>query len=208
MKNLLSHAFNYISLTNEENKRVIRQDIFPAMILALLISAPFIYIDNTSFFSPGGFVEKFGQITSILIGFYIASLVAVATINSPRSKMDKQISNGEVFKKVRNEKVSLTRRQYVCSLFQFLTTSSILISLISIIVTQSAKTTGETLMSIDQKVPQLSLTTYDLARGTSILIYAFTISIMIIITIRGIRYLSDKIFEEIAEEVADKNRFR
>src|SRR6266481_5305479 len=125
------YPLRYFRLVNDEKRHI---DFFPTLILALLITAPFVVLHDTPFFHKDGFLDKLLVLTSALTGFYVAALVAAATFSHP--DLDKVFKAGPVALITRDadgKKITehLTRREFVCTIFGYLAFSSLTISLFS-----------------------------------------------------------------------------
>ena len=77
-----------------------------------------LFLVKIQFFADNGLVVGITTLTGILTGFYIAALAAVATFNKP--DMDEEMRGAPP-----DEKISLTRRQYLCLLFGYLAFMSV-----------------------------------------------------------------------------------
>lgn len=75
------------------------------------------------FEGPDNILKRVNSLLSMLIGFYIASLAAVATFQSPR--LEEEI----VGRKILHRKTSLRRRQFLCAIFGYCSGLTILIFL-------------------------------------------------------------------------------
>ena len=57
----LLYPLRYFSLVNDEKRHI---DLWPTILLALFISAPFIVLDGIPFFHKDGFLDKILVLTS------------------------------------------------------------------------------------------------------------------------------------------------
>ena len=79
----LFYPLRYFRLRNNE-KRLL--DVVPAVLLAIALALPFLFLPGASFFRPNGFLDKLLTLTSGLTGFYIAALVAAAAPRTTRPR--------------------------------------------------------------------------------------------------------------------------
>ncbi|PAX17072.1 hypothetical protein CLI92_05870 [Vandammella animalimorsus] len=89
---------------------------------------------NIDFFGAQGVVDRLLSFTQTLTGFYIAALAAVSSFNSPH--LDRIMPSPAPTMRVKYqggyEKVELTRRRFLTSMFAFLTASSFIFNLCAI----------------------------------------------------------------------------
>jgi hypothetical protein len=128
----LFYPLRYFYLVNDEKRHV---DLWPTIILAIIMATPFVFVQDTSFFKANGFLDKTLTLTAALTGFYIAALVAAATFTN--AALDKVIKSGAIALITkdadgRRVKDFLTRREFVCMIFGYLAFASLAISLIAI----------------------------------------------------------------------------
>ncbi|KQU95212.1 hypothetical protein [Devosia sp. Root105] len=124
----LFYPLRYFRLVNKQKRFI---DLIPTIIIAILIWAPFAFLD-ANFFGGGGFLDKVLPFTGALTGFYIAALVAAATFNSP--DLDKVIRSGPIALITKDDdgkqvQSALSRREFTCIMFGFLAFSSMAITL-------------------------------------------------------------------------------
>lgn len=127
----LFYPLRYFRLVNEEKRHI---DLWPTLLLAILLALPFILLPGATFFHIGGFLDKLLVLTAALTGFYVAALVAAATFSHP--DLDKVFKAGPVALVTRDadgQKIRehLTRREFVCTIFGYLAFSSLTLSLLS-----------------------------------------------------------------------------
>jgi hypothetical protein len=124
----LFYPLRYFRLVNDEKRHL---DLWPTLLLAIILAVPFIFLPDTPFFHKDGFLDKLLILTSALTGFYVAALVAAATFTHP--DLDKVFKVGSVTLVTHDhgQKIleHLTRREFVCMIFGYLAFSSFLISL-------------------------------------------------------------------------------
>ena len=156
------------------------------------ITIPFIFgslIYTTYFFLPYkpillgsfGLIEKISNLLSILSGFYIASLAAVATFES--ANLDSQMDGTKPTLRIRDNKIEfITRRRFLCLLFSYL----VFLSMFLLFSGFLAQTISQNLFIITPKY-------YNIIKHILIGIYTFFFCQLVTITFFGIFYISDKI---------------
>lgn len=186
-------SLRYLLLRRGNGTLLASRDII-VLLAALVIYIVLAYlVPNLNFFGVDGFIDRVGSLTSTLTGFYVAALVAAATFASSHADLDQEItigpihqnfvSNGEI------ERDQLTRREYVCAIFGYVSLLALVISISSIIIV-----TISTAISISG---QLSSTlSYPLACVTHITGGFFTIAVthLIVTTSHGLYYLSYRLY--------------
>lgn len=135
MNNFLKAPLRYLILRTESGRLIWLHDILITFFLVILITAPFAIITNANFLHREGFLDKIGNFSSVLTGFYVAGLVAVATFPRQRNGLDAVIEFGKIKVSTDEGWNYLTRREYICSLFGYLSTLSLTVTVFSIIST-------------------------------------------------------------------------
>ena len=167
----------------------------PTLVFASILAAPYIIPSGANFFHSGGFLDKILTLTSCLTGFYIAGLIAAATYTHP--DLDRVIRVGVIYLIEKGDngsrvKEHLTRREFVCSLFGYLSFSSFIISLgSSYFVSLSGPGWPSILVSVGAKIGLPSI--YLIARDTSILGWSIVVSHLTITTCVGLYYMIDRL---------------
>lgn len=192
----LLFPLNYLRLENESGRYLIWRDSLSWLVITLLLSVPFSAIEGSNYFHKDGFLDKFASFSSVLTGFYVAALIAVATLSSKFADLDEPITDGEVRKpQLDNEEPELlSRRQYVCYMFGYMAYLSLILSLVSI-----------ALVVLSPMFHQISLTVCDRViphaffRGSAIFLLSIPIASLAITTIRGLYYLVERLYAESAK---------
>lgn len=136
-------------------------------------------------FGDDGVVDQFSELWKLLIGFYIAALAAVSTF--PSAALDQGVSGGEASLKTKRNgkriKIALSRRRFLSYLFGYLAFMSIVIfisgELASFVAVNLGNYLGET-----QRICM---------KYTALLIYIFWSFNMLVTTLLGLHYLTDRI---------------
>ncbi|OBY04485.1 hypothetical protein BAE36_25075 [Rhizobium leguminosarum bv. trifolii] len=199
--NILTYPLSYLMLTDESNKMLYRRNLVALAILSLAVSAPFIIAD-ANFFGDKGFLDRIGSFSAVLTGFYIAALVGIASFSTSIGDLDEEIEVGPIFRQSsEGVRESLTRRQYVCALFGYLSFVSLIISLGSIllIVVGSAKTDLLSALSAYPEVRATVETSSRWIRDFAVLAISLSISHMFVTTCHGLYYMIDRLYYKEAQ---------
>lgn len=198
MKYLL-YSFKYLSLRREDGSLVLWRDLLPVLFVSGLIVVPYTFLGAGKFFSEAGFLGRIGGMTANLTGFYIAGLVAVAAFASENAAIDETISTGKISSHKNDvaDRNFLTRREYICYIFGYLSVITLVFSLSSVFITSISGAVNHVLY----RVPAL-LTTKHLpntnatVRFVGIVISSATLSHILITTGYGLYYLVEKIYDK------------
>jgi hypothetical protein len=187
------YPLRYFSLVNSEKRNI---DFLPTLLLAIILSFPFIFVEDSSFFRPNGFLDKLLTLTAALTGFYVAALVAAATFSHPN--LDKVIKVGPVAlitKDADGHKVAeaLTRREFVCTIFGYLAFSAFAISIVAalLIGISGAQATFAHWKWIGVA---FSSEYWRITRGVVIFLVTLSIAHLATVTALGIYYLMDRLY--------------
>ncbi|RSU77403.1 hypothetical protein BRX37_05975 [Sphingomonas sp. S-NIH.Pt3_0716] len=194
--NIPFYPLRYLSLRGENGFPIWWRDIFLILLFLLGISIPFIIKNNANFFHKDGFIDKVGTFSSVLTGFYVAGLVAVATFAHQVNGLDKTIEVGRIkYPHKKGEDAEfLSRRQFVCSMFGYLAFLSLIITLASIVIVIVA--------DANPKVEDASFSFSDwrvdidknYMRGVSIILFNIPVASLTITTLHGLYYLIDRLY--------------
>lgn len=133
LRNLL-RPFSYLFIKHDLKWKV---DWLYPLALAFLSTAVIFFFrafGYVSLFEDDGLLDKILNFVSVLPGFYIAALAAIATFNktdidktmpAPAPKLDIVIQG-------KNIAIELTRRRFLCSMFAFLTAESLILIVVAI----------------------------------------------------------------------------
>jgi hypothetical protein len=168
------------------------RDAPATLILAGLMLLPFWLIPEANLFHKDGFVEKVGSFSSVLTGFYVAGLLAVATFSTALGDLDQKIKNGAIILKSKDTETGdhyLTRREYVCQMFGYLATLSLAVSLVSILIVVISPTIG--------KAPHIAfgyVLDFDILRLVTGGLYNIAIAHLVVTTAIGMYYFVDRLY--------------
>jgi hypothetical protein len=130
-------TLRYLLLRNESGYLLVLRDIIPLSIAIVLYGLLAYFVDRMNFFGPAGFVDRVGALTSTLTGFYVAALVGAATFASGHADLDKEIPIGPLHQRIPTSEGiiddQITRREYVCAIFGYVSLLAMAISIVSII---------------------------------------------------------------------------
>lgn len=188
----LVFPLRYFALHNREKSRI---DIWATLFMAVLLTTPYLTIPSANYFGGGGFLDKIIPLSSALTAFYIAALVAVATFSHP--DLDKEITLGAIYIVEKDEvgnstKDFLTRRQFACVIFGYLSFLSMIISVgAAVAVTIGTVTLQDLSLKISDTQIDLPLGMI----GNVFWVSAFNLAIghMMIVTALGLYYLMERI---------------
>lgn len=203
---IAAYPLRYLSLEAQSGRRLLWRDLPGMVIVAALTAAPYFIFGEANFFHKDGFIDKVGSFSSVLTGFYVAGLVAVATFPFNKSGLDKAIEVGPVFlpkRQVNNDERSdeqeddreaLTRREYVCSMFGYLAFMSMLTTILSIMCVTAASKVGK-FDPATWELWKLNISlTHSTVRLALISISCLVLSSLFVTTSRALYYLIDRLY--------------
>ena len=200
----LFYPFRYFRLDNAEKRRL---DLWPTVVLAVLIATPFLVGPGANFFGTNGFLDKLILLTGPLTGFYIAALVAAATFGHP--DLDKTIQSGPIAlitKDMDGQRVRelLTRREFACTIFGYLAFSTFLLSIVAVVLVA--------LSTIDRKMLHgwaylgvlFGGLPWTIVRDVIICVIVVATSHLVTVTALGTYYLMDRLYRRDRQIVTRK----
>ncbi len=194
MPNVFTFPLGYLSLTDEEGWPLYRRDLLGVITLALIVSLPF-WVTSANYFGTDGFLDKFGAFSGVLTGFYVAALVSVASFLSASPSLDDLIAVGPIYGPPKAGAPNpFTRRQYICSMFGYLSFMSLGLSLGALLaVTISGPISwGLSATISDELVRQI-------ISGALIFGMNLVLAHMVATTCHGLYYLIDRLYAEKAQ---------
>lgn len=192
----LAFPMRYLRLQTARGSKLWLRDLPGAVIVGLLISLPYLLIAGANYFHKDGFIDKIGTFASVLTGFYVAGLVAVATFPRNPAGLDKVIEVGSIKVPGRGgeEDEFLTRREYVCAMFGYLAFVSLIITTMAIICV----TTSDWMNGLKDQAFAFRGRTFALPkewlRGAAVIMSSLVLGHVFITTVRGLYYLIDRIY--------------
>jgi len=192
--NVFSYPVRYVFLQDEDKNPLFLRDFWATVIISTMISLPFI-LTGANYFGDRGFLDRFGSFCAVLTGFYIAALVGVATLSPSIGDVDVPIKKGKIlFKEKNGEGKYLTRREYVCAIFGYLSFLSLILSLISISFIVIAPSFAFYLPNFFKSIGIPSYLAIYGVPAIVILFMAVLISQMVITTFHGLYYFIDRLY--------------
>jgi hypothetical protein len=179
---ILLRPVRYLSLVDERGRRLHLRNLLVTVLLAAILAGPFIMLKGAIFFRPGGFVERAGSFASVLTGFYIAALVAVATFAAHLGDMDSPISVGRIIERRHRGTANqdLSRREYVCALFGYLAFLSLVLSIGSILLVVITPAFASCLKALISWLGRWVSLDYSWFRGVAILAYTLLLASLLV----------------------------
>lgn len=192
------YPLRYFRLRNPE-KTVL--DLFPTLIIAIIITIPFCLLDGASFFRSNGLLDKFLNLAGALTGFYIAALVAAATFSHP--DLDKTIKSGPVFLVERDIdgksiQVALTRREFACTIFGYLSFLALILSIGSVVAVGLSTVRFHSLLG----------GYFFYVRSSAVFMYSLAMSHLVVVTSLGLYYLMDILYRHDRQVTSKKSNDR
>lgn len=186
----------YARLQRENGSRLIFGQVFTALLLSLTITSLWTLIGAPNSFAKDGLVDGLGSLSSLLAGFYVAGLVAIATFFRENSSLDDVIKNGPVILgKGTDHEESFTRRQYICSMFGFLVGLSFFLAISSVVARVSVFEVSKILVDFSIKTLYCEIKIHNLLEFIIVWFWLFIFIWQIEITLRGLYYLMDRIYD-------------
>ena len=199
----LFYPLRYFSLVNREKRHI---DLWPTLIIGILLALPFALIPGASFFRPDGFLDKILALTTALTGFYVAALVGAATFSHP--DLDKTITIGAIALVRRGEdgrriQELLTRREIACTVFGYLAFATMMISISASAAVALSGISFAPLAEI-RWIGRAFGDGWPVTRG--VLIFAFTAPLahVAVATSLGLYYLMDRLYRQEPKVTAKK----
>lgn len=189
----LLRSFGYLSI-NHPAKKVV--DWWLPILLSMATTLVLGFVgEKSSVWGSEGLIEKIQGLVQGLPGFYIAALAAVATfgrqtnldslIPEPTPTIDTWYGSGKV-------PMGLTRRRFLCLLFAHLTAVSIILSLGSALFLWAWKV-----------IIPMSAICVVVGFYFSTFVYFLALSQLVLVTLWGLYYLSDKIHQPDAKPLIE-----
>jgi hypothetical protein len=193
MLRLFFYPLKYFRLQNPEKGRL---DVWPTVIITVLIICAYSLIPGASFFRANGFVDKLLTLTSCLTGFYVAALVAASTFTLP--DLDRVITSGPIILLERDSdgnlvREHLTRREFACAIFGYLSYLSLLLSIGSAFLVSIASV--DRVKAAAHPIVGWAFTGWHFVvlRIGAMLFYSLGTAHLIAVTALGLYYLMDRL---------------
>ena len=198
----LTYFFKYALLRNARGRLAAGAELAICFVVAAIFCALQLADSTMNVISDEGLLDRIGQLTSVLTGFFVAALVAISAFTMENSALDEEITVGKVFDfDPDDNSKGLTRREYVCYMFGYLVGVSFVLSSISVLIVSFE---GQIKSLYYWMVRLLTLEDsgvrqdYALTAWKSLLIF-FTVFLfvhVVLVSLRGIYYLMDKLYDK------------
>ena len=199
---LLFYPLGYLSLRDEKMRAMGMRDAPATAFLTLSIALPFLLLDDANFMGSGGFLSNMMGLCSALAGFYVAALVAAATL-SRGSDLDTKIQIGQVRRIISKDGAfeKLSRREYVCAIFGYLSFLSLALAIFSnlVVIIAGSKYLGALL---ETNIKYIDLTIHDIVSPLFKVSIAIPYAHLFVVTSYGLYYLIKRLYEKKPEVVA------
>ena len=190
--NVLTYPLSYLSLQDENSRKIYKRNGVAVLLIAASISVPFVFFD-ANYFGDKGFLDRFGSFSAVLTGFYIAALVGVASFAASVGDLDDEIQVGKIRRFTENpdDDPFLTRRQYVCAMFGYLSFSSLVLSVSAILLIVASTPIAS---AIRVAVPEYAVRISAIFGIFVVLVFNLLLSHLLITTCYGLYYLIDRLY--------------
>lgn len=183
----LLRPFAYIFIHHPVKRKV---DWYVPMGLALIaLALLFPFREGMNVWASFGMVAYAQGLVQGLPGFYIAALAAVATFGQQGSSLDKVIPAPTPTLQTRFHgtwvEMKLSRRRFLCLLFAYLTSISVVLSLFAFYASSVASTARRVL-------PDIAV---DLLSWVALSLYLLFLFQLVIVTLWGLYYLGDRMHQ-------------
>lgn len=192
---LFFFPLSYLTLRDEKKRPMWRRELPATVLLACLITAPFVALYDTNFFGGDGFLSNMMNLSSALAGFYVAALVAAATL-SRGSDLDSRIEVGQILRMTNGQPDKLSRREYVCALFGYLSFLSFALAMVLNMITSIA---ASTVLRAALSIPVFDgwkITYFEVVSTTAKVVICLPIAHLFIVTSFGLYYLIKRLYEQ------------
>ena len=191
----LGSWLTYVRIRREDGGRPFLGEVYLALLLTSLVVLAWYLSDMPNSFGKDGLVDGLGTFTSVLAGFFVAGLVAIATFFRENSSLDDVIEKGPgILNYGTDDEERLTRRQYVCSMFGFLVALSFFLAISSILLRSFSPAVAQDLIPIlENLAPKLAW--HKIIEVVGLFIWVLFFVWQISLTLRGLYYLMDRIYD-------------
>lgn len=184
----LISPLKYLLITHRQKKYV--DYILPILFSFLVCVIYFLLPEQVVIFRSNGLIESLSTFIQVLAGFYIAALAAIATF--PNKNID-NVTDGYPLK-LNNEE--LTRRQFLCYMFGYLAFLGFSLVLLGKLVTSFEPSIALLLNNLEVELKFVLKITF-------LFLYLIVFNSLILTTLYGLYYLTEKIHERKTEFTSD-----
>lgn len=196
---ILFTPLRYLRLRDGKGRLLLTRNLIATLSLAALLSLPFLVVSTSNYFHKDGFIDKLGSFSSVLTGFYVAGLLAVAAFSAKLGDLDTPMDVGPAIlpKTAPDEDdVHLTRREYVCTIFGYLAFLSLFTTLASItivILTSGMPAIADVNFSVSNRTIHIDREVF---RGVPILLFGVLSAHLAVVTCHSLYYLMDRLYAQ------------
>lgn len=160
--------------------------VYPAIVATTMLALQCFLSLDLQFVGPDGVLRQVNGLLGVLSGFYIASLTALSVIQTPSlaEKMAGQAPKLPVMRRGRRYKKELKRGEFMRYLFGYLSLLSIIVFFVGVII-------DVLYYPVVSEYPGVAESLWWMQAAT-LFVYSFVLSNIIINTMVGIYYLSDR----------------
>lgn len=188
MVNIFTFPLRYLALKDDQKRHLFWRDLLGVMVLATFLSAPF-WLTDANYFGNGGFLDKFGGFAGVLTGFYVAGLLGIASFLGASPSLDEEIQVGKIYGPPKNGAPNpLSRREYVCSMFGYLSFLSLAISVAALLLVVITDPLAQYMAGHKKHWAYL------LTSGFLVFLVNFVLAHMVATTCHGLYYLIDRLY--------------
>lgn len=208
---ILFTPLRYLRLRGADERRLATRNLRATISLAAILSVPFLLATHSNYFHKDGFIDKVGSFSSVLTGFYVAGLLAVATFSAKLGDLDTPMDVGPaILPKTEpdEEDVWLTRREYVCTIFGYLAFLSLFTTLLSISIV--ILTSGiPAIPDVDFSVRNWQFhIDREIFRSLPIVLFGLLVAHLAVVTCHGLYYLMDRLYAKKPEVLPERQEYR
>jgi len=189
MLSMTLKPFKYL-LIKHDDKRLF--DLFIPLLLASVLALVYYFLDKPfALVASGGLIPQVNSLLQMLIGFYIASLAAIATFGNESIDEIMAGTPPKLKTRIKGElqEIELTRRRFLCYLFGYLALMSILLYLTGVVAILLGYS-GADLFNMLNAIGKMAV-----LKAILLFIYLFFLTNLIQTTLLGLYYLSVRIHE-------------
>lgn len=190
----ISRPWAYITIKGRDKQ--VYDLLLPAIFSLAATVVAIISKGSINYFGSGGVISGFTSFIQNLPGFFIAALSVVATFQ--KAEMDYFLAQPtptiEIRSNGRSGPIRLTRRRFLGLLFSYLTAQSIAITVIGIFVTSYSG-------YLVKIIPDPAII---YCFGVSVFVYLFLVFQMVIVTLWGLYYLSERMLQGETPQIKDE----
>lgn len=184
LADLLS-PFSYLTIRHPSRMPQLINWVVPCVLSVLIIALTWVCGFRVDVFGANGALSKLLGFLQSLPGFYIAALAAIATFNNRDmlKLMPGVPPTGKVSVNGRVERVAMTRRRFLSSMFAYLTALSISLTLAAIFILAIAEPAAKAFNEHAHQVAWIAV------------VFSFCVFVaqMVCVTLWGLFYLGDRL---------------